>query len=793
MLIFSKRFIFSAIRDLYNRKTRSLAVIFVMAATTAFPIAFLSTSPSLDVSFQAESEKYAMCHLDVRFLQAPLNITVIVRNIIDNNVEVEGRIVSLGRSKFQDMWYLTYIIGIDPASPPTHSPHLNQIRLKAGRMLEDPQTEVLVLESYAQFIHKSLGDNINIRGVTGEKNLTIVGLVSSIEFMSFNLGREAAVYVSNDVAGELAGLSSGDINSVLVYFEESITKEEVKVADLKLRSNLIVYNNPSVLIWHVRETSVRSSLHRAIKLTSQYLAVSSILTFFVCGIIVLVVMNRYIIEQRKLIGVYTAFGFNKIEIVANYLLRAVILGLLGTIFGIIGSRGILAFLVNEIASGWGIESRKVRTDPILFFLTLIVAWIIIILFAAIPAWKITQLTPYEAVRGFDKRKKAKKGILDILLFSHKLPSLPRLAIRNIGRNRIRSWLTVLAVLLALALSSSLLATSNSVKANVRDHYRRNIEWDIQATFFSSVNESLIASIGNDARIEQVQKEYVFYTQPEEDISKILIGRAIEFPSTLETFELESGKVITDNNVTECLISSNEAKEMKLSVGDRITLLLPKSKLILTIRGTIVDLDQTVAVVFPHQILKQHFKDYYPEITDYYNSIMISAREEEKKAIIQELNNNSAIQEVRTRTDSLNRMIRWINTTIIVVNLMMLLGFLIAFIALFNTFFMSTVEREREFAIMKAFGYSGWALFRSLLYEACIVVPVGSFLGLIVSYPLALYFLGLIEFYFVKMQYYLLMSTIAVSVIFALLATLTSIFPGFYIVNKKPIPTAMVEE
>ncbi|MFX0206290.1 MAG: FtsX-like permease family protein [Candidatus Hodarchaeota archaeon] len=793
MLIFSKRLLFSAFRDLFNRKTRSLAVIIVMAATTAFPIAFLSTSPSLDVSFQDESGKYAMCHLDIRFLHTPLNVTAIVRNIIDDNSVVEGRIVSLGRSKSQDIWYPTYIIGIDPASPPTHAPHLNQIRLKAGRMIEDPQTEILVLESYAQFIQKKIGDNIRIGGITGEYDLTIVGLVSSIEFMSFNLGREAGVFVSNDIAGELAGLPPGDINSVLVHFKESITVEEIKLVDKKLRVGLLIQNNPPILIWHVRETSVRNSLHRAITLTSQYLAVSSILTFLVCGIVVLIVMNRYIAEQSKLIGVYTAFGFNKTEIVANYLVRVVILGVIGSVLGILGSRGILEFLVNEIASGWGIETRKVQIDPILFFLTLLVAWIIIILFAAIPAWKITQLTPYEAVRGFDKGKKARKGPLDVLLFSHKLPSLPRLAIRNIGRNRVRSWLTILAILLSLSLSSSLLATSNSVKENVRDHYQNHIQWNIQATFYEPVNESIITTIYNDSQIKQIEKEYNFFTQPAEDVSRILIGRAIEIPSSLEIFELDSGELITNNSASECLISANPAHEMKLKVGDTITLLLPRTNLTLTIRGMIIDFDQTVGVIFPHQVLKQHFLDYYPEITSYYNSIMIATREEDEKAIIQDLFNNPTIQQVRTWADSLNRMIRWINTAVIVAYLMMLLGFLVAFIALFNTFFISTVEREREFAIMKAFGYSGWALFRSLLYEACIVVPIGSILGLIGSYPLALYFLNLVSFYFFEMDYYLLMSTIAVSILFALLATVTSIFPGFYVVSKKPIATTILEE
>ncbi|MFQ5977594.1 MAG: ABC transporter permease [Candidatus Heimdallarchaeota archaeon] len=790
MLFLSKSFLLSAFRDLYRRKSRSLVVILVMAVTTAFPIAFLSTSASLDKSLEEDAEKSRLCHLDIRFQEAPQGVISLIANSMTADVQFEGRIVILGRSLSQDKWHSTQIMGFDPPNHPT----LNQFHLKDGRMIENNQSEALVLESYAQFIHKQIGDNITLQGPNGQREFIIVGLVTSIEFMSFDLGREAGVFVSNDVARELAALSPGTINSVLLYFEKGISKEDLEVEAGKLRRYLAEQGIPAVILWHVREVSIRSSLNRAVGLTSQYLAVSSILTLIVCGIIVFVVMNRYVAEQRKLIGVYGAFGFNKKEILGNYLLRAVILGFLGTILGIVGAGFILQYLVDEIAGGWGVETRKAQFDLPLFFLVLITAWTIILIFAAIPAWKATRLTPYEALRGFDKGKKAQKGLLDVLFFSHKLPSLPRLAIRNTGRNRIRSWLTAFAIIFSLALSASLLASANSVRETVKDFYATHTRWDLQASFFEpGVNESTIALLEQDQRILRLEKEFLFFSQPVEDPTAIVIGRAKELPSVLETFKLDEGESLTNSSAPDCLLSSRVAKDLNLHVGETITLMLSVSNLTLYIRGLITDFDRTISAVLSLDVLREHFAKYptvYPA-TSVYNSILIESNE--PKAVMQDLLADPAIQQVRSRSEARDQMLRYVDTAVIVAYLMSILGFLVAFVALFNTFFISIVERERELGIMKAFGFSTPELFRGLLYEALILVPIATLIGLIASYPLSLYLIGLVGFYFFPITYFLLLSTIAVSVIFALLATLTAILPGFYIVNKKRLATAIQEE
>jgi putative ABC transport system permease protein len=308
-----------------------------------------------------------------------------------------------------------------------------------------------------------------------------------------------------------------------------------------------------------------------------------------------------------------------------------------------------------------------------------------------------------------------------------------------------------------------------------------------------VNESTVALIEQDRRIERLEKEYLFFSQPVEDPTAIVIGRAKELNSTLETFKIDEGEALTNSSAPDCLLSSRVAKDLHLAVGETITLMLAASNLTLYIRGVITDFDRTISAVVSFDFLKRHFAQYpaiYPT-TSVYNSILITSNKPE--AVMQDLLANPAIQQVRSRSEARDQMLRYVDTAVIVAYLMSILGFLVAFVALFNTFFISIVEREREIGIMKAFGFSTWKLFRSLLYEALILVPIATLLGLIASYPLSLYLIGLVSFYFFPIAYFLLLTTIGVSVIFALMATLTSILPGFYIVNKKRLATAIQEE
>ena len=107
-------------------------------------------------------------------------------------------------------------------------------------------------------------------------------------------------------------------------------KEKAKIITNDLENDDDTWNDPQ-FIWFTQKTSVRSALAQGAQLTAEYLGVAASFTILITGFIIFVIMNRYVTEQRKLIGIYHSFGFTPGEIISIYLGRSLLLAL-GAIF-----------------------------------------------------------------------------------------------------------------------------------------------------------------------------------------------------------------------------------------------------------------------------------------------------------------------------------------------------------------------------------------------------------------------------------------------------------------------------
>ncbi|MCK5047553.1 MAG: hypothetical protein KAS22_13290, partial [Candidatus Heimdallarchaeota archaeon] len=149
----------SAIRDIYQKKTRSLTTIIAVMFVTAFPIAFLKTSDSLTLSLDNESEALKLGHIG--FQSSFLNETLIqqIETIVDdetnNTALLEKRVVATGATMSLEETYPTVFIGVNSSSPP----EINQITIEGGYFTSEAD-EVMILSSFAKEANLELGDEI---------------------------------------------------------------------------------------------------------------------------------------------------------------------------------------------------------------------------------------------------------------------------------------------------------------------------------------------------------------------------------------------------------------------------------------------------------------------------------------------------------------------------------------------------------------------------------------------------------------------------------------------------------
>ena len=140
--------------------------------------------------------------------------------------------------------------------------------------------------------------------------------------------------------------------------------------------------------------------------------------FFVLLFIMIVaafsIMNTMItvaVQKRREIGMMRALGAKTSQIISIFLYKGIIVGLIGTILGLVGGLAVLHFRndIREVAaarlgleifpaSTFGVSEIPMQLDGMTVFLICFTAFFLSAVAAIIPAWGVTRLDPAKALR-----------------------------------------------------------------------------------------------------------------------------------------------------------------------------------------------------------------------------------------------------------------------------------------------------------------------------------------------------------------------------------------------------------
>ena len=113
-----------------------------------------------------------------------------------------------------------------------------------------------ILESFAKELDVEIGDMITLYTPAGEKEVEIAGLVKSIEFLSYDLSLEGAIYLNYDTFQEFNNWDEIQFNSVAFYFLNTPDFEFLEVFTEKLREEISPMEAQILYTWYVREFSI---------------------------------------------------------------------------------------------------------------------------------------------------------------------------------------------------------------------------------------------------------------------------------------------------------------------------------------------------------------------------------------------------------------------------------------------------------------------------------------------------------------------------------------------------------
>ena len=480
-----------------------------------------------------------------------------------------------------------------------------------------------------------------------------------------------------------------------------------------------------------------------------------LLFFAVAALVCLTTMTRLIDEERTQLGVFSALGFSKIQIILKYVLYAFLASFGGSLIGIVV--GVYTFPL-VIYWAWRLmyylpPVQKVLLPEVAF--TGVVSFTLLMMGVTYyVAHRELKTMPSQLMRPKPPKTAKQTFIEKIPVIWNHLSFTSRITARNILRYKKRFVMTVIGV----AGCTGLLVAGWGIKDSIADVIRLNFTEIYQYDYTISLEdskyeESVYKALDKDDNIVVPFEQYMSKVYLE-DKNKTISVEVFDKDNIDKVVNLRTRKKQTPLNIKGdgVIISEKFAKDNHLNIGDEITI---ESK-----NGikSVVDIDGICEMYFQHHLFMSD--ELYEEVFNEKNhNTKLALISDEKPA---EMEGIQSITSFEPMIKSFENMIQALDFIIIVI---ILAAGSLAFVVLMNLTAVNISERLREIATLKVLGFNDKEINHYIFEEILILTIIGGLVGLPVG----------------KLEHTIIMTTIDVEmVMFGSNIRFLSFFYGFLV-------------
>ena len=275
------------------------------------------------------------------------------------------------------------VAGIDPATAPDVRPYT----LASGRYLQPGDGNVMVIgESLAEQADLKIGDTLTLPSAGGSMDFEIVGLIATRAVPGVE-----EVYVPLPAVQAMFN-QAGRINTVEAMFAADADRDRVE-SDVRARLGDE---------FKIGGIEAGNQFLASLEIGSVALNMFGILVLAMGGFIIFNTFRTIVAERRRDIGMLRAVGASRKTVVGIVLVESLLLGVIGTVVGIIvgvaAAYGLsaLASPLYEQFLHFGIGDPVFTLPTFLFAIVMGVG--ITVLSGLLPAIQASRITPLEALR-----------------------------------------------------------------------------------------------------------------------------------------------------------------------------------------------------------------------------------------------------------------------------------------------------------------------------------------------------------------------------------------------------------
>lgn len=755
-----------AYRDVTQRRIRSLFTLGAIAIGVAGIVAIVSTAQNLTRAQAIAYHHASQADLTFWVWDAPPKTARALEDV-PNVAAAELRNNYFTKCMWRGAYRDVYLWGLENFA----AQRINQIRL----LDRAPQAGEFVAEvSVRELFHVEIGDAIECRARDGTRlTLTLAGFAQSPNYPSATILDWATVYANAADVRKLLG-SSGANHVLIKAYDLTHARETARAIERLLDRRGVSHSAATI-----RDPQNYLG-KRELDALFVLLGVFSIVGVGVSGFLVANTLAAMTTEQVGEIGIVKAIGGTRVQVLAIYLIAALMYGVAGTLLGIllgaVASWRLLAYIgaLLNLDSGFAIA-------PLGIVLGALVGIFVTLIGALLPALAGTAIRVKDALEAYGITSTYGQGRVDRLAQKIvALPPLSAMSLRNLARRPARSFLTLLIIAIAVATALAAQSVSASVDTALDDLFR-TFRADAWVWFDEWVGTNFAAHF----RAAQGVREVEVWSFGDAWVGTAR-ARLWGVPADTRIYapRVVAGRWYRADENDAVVVSTDLAQARHLRIGDVIEIEIAETRRNFRVVGIVIDnsifLGSTVAgKVFVAETLVERMQarlgwaTFFALRFDAHDPAMVETRLGELQVQFKRyrMGAGSAYRETRAAKEQTRILAFALYAMSILVGAIGALGVL-------NTLTLNVLERRREIGVLRAIGAQDAQLTQVFLTEGLALGLGGWLLGILLGYPLGQFLLGLIKAVLFQIDYIFTWQMVGASLCFALaLATLASLVPA----------------
>ena len=664
------------------------------------------------------------------------------------------------------------------------------LRLSQGRWATG-QGEVVLDVASAQRLNHRIGGSLRIIGTAKSGTFRIVGTAT--------IGGSSKIGGATVAAFDLATAQAvtgktGQLDQINVAARPGTTAEELVTT---IQPELPA--TAQVLTRDQEQAAELSEVNDALSIIQQFLLAFAGIALFVGAFVIFNTLSITVAQRTRELATLRLIGASRRQIRRSVVAEGAIIGMVGSLVGLGAGIG-LAKALNALFAAAGLDlptaGTVIETRTIVW--SLVVGTVVTIVASLIPAMRATRIAPTAAVReglpseGHGRRVATLIGVgsaaagvivtgtallIDgletrprmltlaaglIVLFMGMGLVLPRIVTAiarfvgapsakffgeagrlgrdNAVRNPGRTAATAAALMVGLALISSVAALGQGLRKSDRDA----LAGQINATHVVSAEDgfsTLPAAVGRTiASTPGVSSTTSLRQDQARDSTGEVTVSGVD-PSTaagLINVEWADGSDATLANLTagQVIISESHATSAKVSVGNALRLTTSSGKLLELRVAGISRPSRFDSILGPVVVTQTTFDANFPRASDGLTLVTANGSPDAATSALRTALADTPNAVVRTSNDWVIARSKSIDTLLNLLYVLLGLSVAIALLGMVNTLALSVMERTRELGTLRALGASRRQLRRMVRHESIVVALIGAAVGLPLGVGLA---------------------------------------------------------